>query len=53
MTDVNPLDQAYAERVLAEAAIAGLLDVLSGRVVSEEELDHLLGVTDFPGSNEP
>jgi hypothetical protein len=49
MTDITPPDQEYAERILAEAAIAGLLDALSERVVSEEELDHLLGVRDASG----
>lgn len=53
MTDIAPLDHGYAEHVLAEAAIAGLLDALAGRVVAEEELDRALAVPGVSGPSEP
>lgn len=49
MDSISPLDQEHAERVLAEAAIDGLQDALSGRVVCEVELEHLLAGKDLDG----
>ena len=41
----HALETEHANLVLAEAAVTGLKQALSGRFVSDDELDQALGVT--------
>ena len=53
-SDIDPISDARARLIeLADDAVTGLRQALSGQFVSDEELDEALGVTSTSGPDRP